>query len=409
MPAGYAILRAVNDVPPQFPGKSPLRSFLCIAAYGMMLMLGILILSSGLGMAVTGWKLYGWLLRGEPEFAEHWNESQKRAFTSLEQAIRYDNSCFTDYTSLFRGSDMDEDADYKSLSWAVKRDTHTMPHAKKADDSLRELVKLSREEAAKHPSLQTLAFAAAEMGQWAAMQILVELGMPASTKNEHDETLLSVVLSNMTSRPQAEVFEVAEWLLAHGAEITPGVALYESVALANDGQEEATLEWLLAHGLTLDIWKNGEQTFLPLEVCMQNSVALPVFERLVKEGRLKVNERRGSATYLQRAAMNEQLQAVELLLKLGADVSAVSESPAATLEKYTPVDILLYHLSEHIQGSEAEKTLSALRLLLQHGAVPGEVLPELDKWEDKALQQQVEALLREFGFSLPSSTPSSST
>ena len=142
---------------------------------------------------------------------------------------------------------------------------------------------------------------------------------------------------------------------------------------------------------------------------MQNSVALPVFERLVKEGRLNVNERRGSATYLQRAAMNEQLQAVELLLKLGADVSAVSESPAATLEKYTPVDILLYHLSEHIQGSDAEKTLSALRILLQHGAVPGEVLPELDKWEDEALQQQVEALLREFGFSLPSSTPSSST
>ena len=407
MPARYAIVRAVNDVPPQFPGKSPLRSFLCIAAYGMMLMLGILILGSGLGMAVTGWQLYGWLLRGEPEFAEHWNESQKSAFISLEQAIRYDNSCFTDYTSLFRGTD--EDADYKSLSWAVKRDTHTMPHAKKADDGLRELVKLSREEAAKHPSLQTLAFAAAEMGQWAAMQILVDLGLPASTKNAQEETLLSVVLSNMTSRPQAEVFEVAEWLLAHGAEITPGVALYESVALANEGQEEATLEWLLAHGLTLDIWKNGEQTFLPLEVCMQNSVALPAFERLVKEGRLNVNERRGSATYLQRAAMNEQLQAVELLLKLGADVSAVSESPAATLEKYTPVDILLYHLSEHIQGSDAEKTLSALRLLLQHGAVPGEVLPELDKWEDKALQQQVEALLREFGFSLPSSIPSSST
>ena len=100
MPAGYAIVRAVNDVPPVFRGKSPLRSFLCIAAYGMMLMLGILILSSGLGMAVTGWQLYGWLLRGEPEFAEHWNESQKSAFTSLEHAIRYDNSCFTDYTSL---------------------------------------------------------------------------------------------------------------------------------------------------------------------------------------------------------------------------------------------------------------------------------------------------------------------
>ncbi len=393
----------MNALPPQLRATTPLRTFLCVAGYSMMLMVGVLILSSWLSMAVNACQLYGWLLRSEPEYAPHWSAEQRKALAALEHAIRFDNECFADYSAMYRDvvAGSKDEPDSGSLQWALERDRHTMPHARLADDKLRSLVQLPAEKVGGAPALSELAFASAEMGQWDAMQVLVDKGLDVNAKNPGDDTLLSTVLSNMKSRPQAEVFAAAEWLLARGAEVKPCCALENAVSLADD--ECATLEWLLAHGLQPELWEFADSCFLPLDICAQGSVALPVFERLAKEGVLNVNDSRASATYLQRAALHVQPQAIALLLQLGADSALVSESPATTAEKLAPADILLLGLSESTDAEESSEALEALRLLLQHGAKPGKLLPELDasSWANAEVQQKVSELLREFGFSLP--------
>jgi len=379
----------------------PLRTFLCIAAYGMMFTYTLLLLVMALLHAINVWGNYGWLLRGELVFAPHWSAPQRAAMQQLEHAVRFDNDTFTDIQGLYC-DELGNALDPESFAGAMRRDSYTMPHARKADDALRNFV-LAPEESAgrllkeKDSDLQALVFASAEMAQWAAMQLFVEKGFPVNQALPSGYTLLSNVLSNMQSRPTAEVLAQADWLRSKGAEVRADCALWESVALADD--ESATLEWLLQHGMPLELWQNaGKHLCLPLDVCVTHGVALPIFERLSKEEKLNVNDTRAHATYLQLAAENQELKAMQCLLALGAKPDLLPAAPDSDDYKLTPLALLLQSLAVYESPDEAEEALAGVRLLLQHGASSQ---PLHDDWACPQLHEAVLNLLEEFGHPIP--------
>lgn len=381
--------------------RGPLRTFLCIAAYGMMFTYTMLFLVMASLLAVNVWGNYGWLLRGDLVFAPHWTAPQREAWQQLEHAIRFDNDTFTDIQGLYN-DDLVNAVDSGSFAGAMRRDTHTMPHARKADDALRNFVQAPEESTGrllseKDSDLQALVFASAEMAQWPAMRFFVEKGFPVNHALDSGYTLLSNVLSNMQSRPTAEVLAQADWLRSKGAEVRAASALWEAVALSDD--EVATLEWLLQHGMPIELWQNeGKHLCLPLEVCVTHGVALPVFERLSKEEKLNVNDTRAHATYLQLASENEELKAMQCLLALGAKPDLLPAAPDSDDYKLTPLALLLQSLAAYESTEEAEEALAGVRLLLQHGASPQ---PLHDNWACPQLHEAVLKLLEEFGHPIP--------
>lgn len=391
----------MNESLYQYREQSPLRTFLSIAGYGMMFTYSLLFLGVLIVLMVKGWSNYGWLLRGDMNFAPHWEAPQRAAMQQLEHAVRCDNSIFTDVQGLF-AEELESDDEDGTLGAALRRDAYTMPYSRKADDALREFVQTSPDKARqlllqKNSDLHALVYASSEMAQWPAMRFFVEMGFPVNQTTADGETLLTSVLSNMQSRPTAEVLEQADWLRSKGAEVRADSATWDSIDLADDA--EATLEWLLQQGLSLELWKDKYRgVSLPLDVCVSHGVALSVFERLVKEGKLNVNDTRAHATYLQLATDAVRVEAVRCLLALGAQPDLLPGECASDDYKAAPLPALLSSLSLYESAEEAEGALAVVRLLLQHGASP-RPLPE--DWKCPQVHEAVLKLLEEFGHPIP--------
>ncbi len=368
------------------------RLFMNISAFAMMFMMVCIAFLSMVGMFVTGWALYGWLLRGDMKYAEHWSAEERRALNAFESALRFDNNTLTELGEMYEhwveaGEKVPAE---NSFAWAMRRDICTLPHAKKWNTMLREFVAAPAdvtENRLKEETVYSLPHIAAEMGHWEAMKVFVARGYQVNKATKLGNTLLSVVLCNMSSLPQEEIFAVAEWLVSQGAEVKADVMLYEAVSAADD--EGATLEWLLEHGMPLEICSQGERTWLPVEQCVSDNVAMDVFVRLVNEGRINVNDTRSSATYLQLAAVSGDLEVVEQLLALGADTELLAEHGTGK----TAVAQLLDMLAIQETVANGDEELQKLRLLLKHKAQP-QPLP--DKWVCQALKDKTEALLLEF-------------
>lgn len=379
---------------------APWRVFLNVAAYTMMFMFATVILLMACVMLFDGISTYGWLLRGEMRYAPHWQESDKLAMNAFAYAIRFDNDKYTVESDMYNAwlENGQEEPPTDTMDWVLMRDKHTLPHARRAADSLREWVQSDAATAAlilrDSETPCTLPHDAAEMGQWAAMRVFVEKGFPVNQTDADGYSLLSLVLSNMESKPQQEVFSEAEWLLSKGAEVKVDLKLYEAVILADDGA--ATLEWLLAHGLPLDVCRKNKHSWLPLEQCVEEDVAMPVFERLVKEGRININDQRSSMTYLQLAAMAGKLSVLKMLLSLGAEVDLLPASEAQYApEKRTPLALVLDMLAIQEAEEHGKEELQKLRLLFEHKAAPA---PLPADWQCDALKQKTQEIFREFGY-----------
>lgn len=352
----------------------------------MMFMYTLLLVSAGVALLLKAVPLYGWLCRCEMTYAAHWNEREKVALNAFEYALRFDKrplSTWCDYDEI--GDNVEPD----TLSGMIAIDVFTTPKVRQYNDSLRALLLQPVEDfesaIAQKASLPCLA---AEMGQLAAMQVFVERGASPTSKNEHGESLLALVLQNWKGLPTENVLAMGDWLLSHGADLHDCKELLSSAILADDS--EATLEWLLARGLPI----NSEE--LPLLECVVSGSALSVFERLAKEGRINVNARGGEYTYLQQAVFGwADVKSIETLLKLGAQPDLLPEKKNKDgSNQQTPLQIVLKQLAEKESVEYTQHLFDVLQLLLAHGAAP-QLLPP--RWACPELLEQTRRTYQEIG------------
>ena len=73
-----------------------------ISAFAMMFMMTCIIFASAAGLFVTGWAMYGWLLRGEVKYAEHWSAEERSALNAFDSALKFDNNTLTNLGEMYQ-------------------------------------------------------------------------------------------------------------------------------------------------------------------------------------------------------------------------------------------------------------------------------------------------------------------
>ncbi len=229
-----------------------------------------------------------------------------------------------------------------------------------------------------------------------------------------NSSLLMHVLKSGTYKKE-ELFELADWLVqqpGEGLHRAPGMML----AICSLPDAADAMEWALERGFVkTEFFYTSEGT--PINPGAQIYNHKSIFFRLLDEGRINLNEARGTATVLQVAAMEYPLKSTEGVRKLllaGADPNLIPTAADTEQLKQTPLQIVLKSLSRSdVKTFERhkEKQLELAELLIQHGAnSPEYPLPRTPNSglytvsEDNAafiqrLREQMETLYRRYGIS----------
>lgn len=380
--------------------------FLCSAAYAIMLMYALLFLCSGVGVCAIGWNMYGCLLRGEMEYAQGWSDSDRKALSDFEVALRQDYKMLASFSDILRKYDIDNIPPSDSVLYTFAEDKSGLSRMRRINDDLRAMVSQAPGNIKPTPRM---AHAAAEMGHLAALVTFIKQGADVnSILPDDDATLLARVLTNYGNRPEEYVFTTAEWLVYKGAVVKQSDAIQTAIICSDN--PNASLSWLLAHGLETSLWKwNDEIRRLPLDSCVATGMALDEIEKLVKSGAIDINSRKGHLTYLQDAVSSGASEkAIRFLFRMGARPDEVPEPmPEDTPEdrEYSsrpPLVMLLDIVSQTVPEADdcsADEQLNALRLLLEHGATPQ---PFPSEWASPEIRKAAEEIYKKAGYS-PSS------
>lgn len=210
-----------------------------------------------------------------------------------------------------------------------------------------------------------------------------------------------------------ELYELADWLVqqpGEGLHRAPGMML----AICSLPDAADAMEWALERGFVkTEFFYTSEGT--PINPGAQIYNHKSIFFRLLDEGRINLNEARGTATVLQVAAMEYPLKSTEdarKLLLAGADPNLIPTAADTEQLKQTPLQIVLKNLSlqdDQTLEQHTKKQLELAELLIQHGAnSPEYPLPKVPTSgqfaasEDNAafiqrLREQMETLYRRYG------------
>lgn len=399
----------MSNVGTGFRELSPLRVMLCVSAYVMMSMYAFLWFVAGGGMFVTLQERYGWLLRGNVSYSSDWTEQQIVSVESFRKALPYKSNDI-----YYAFIDIDEEPDRNSWSGAWFMDEKSTFIAAEVDSQIRlmaegQSVKLPFEVAYGSP-----AHVAAALGFPDVVRALVEHDSDmVQRKDQQGYTLISRVLSSLETCDHRQVFELSEWLLKQGATMEQAISNADiMLRISRAKADNEIMEWLLTHNISLTPWQSGGLRGLPLDIFVKEGWGLDVFERLVKDGQIDVNDRRANWTYLQFVQMDyPQPEITERLLKLGANPNLLPEPYSVTDEdgeEYGSIDrsalaLVLEHYAMEEEGdSEISKSsLATLKLLLSYGATPQ---PFPDVWLNEENRQEAEAVYRDFGHSINNTT-----
>ena len=377
---------------------SPFRVMLCVTAYAMMSMYVMLFVIYGVGGVVTLYERYGWLLNGDVAYSAQWSSEQKKAIEKFRKNLpREARVVYLSFHDAEQLPDDDSQIDELSLPYVAAIDNHVRLIAEGKSDLPTSAVYGSP------------AHVAAYMGHLDAVKALVEQDATMiHMKDSQGNPLLARVLSAVSTCEAAQVFELAEWLLAKGATLEQALSYDIMLSMVWSEEDTAILEWLVAHDVSLEPWKSGVLRGLPFDVFIQRGRGLSVIERLMKEGKIDVNDRRANWTYLQLLQTGTPRPDVtEWLLKMGAKPDLLPEpysETAADGEAYgsveeTPLALVLEFLSEEEKADSegVSSALSTIRLLLQYGATP-QAFPA--EWENDENRQSAEKVYREFGHAI---------
>ncbi|MBR2126234.1 MAG: hypothetical protein IJ943_05835 [Akkermansia sp.] len=379
---------------------SPWRVMLCVCAYSMMAMYSLFFLLGMGSYSVKMAKQYAWLLRGEIEYADDWTPAQRVAVERFVTALKTNNDLLLFYVP--QGGWEGEIPEYGGWDYAAYTDELLMPLAADIEAAVRKAVqggKLQRE------SYGSLAHVAADMWCLDAARAFIEHDSSVlKYETDSGEDLLSLTLSNHSVESQQEVFEMADWLMEQGVPLRHSTAMLHSI-LASDSPS-ALMEWLLAKGLPLEPRRAKYHRGIPFDHCVSDNQGVDVFTRLVREGKIDINDRRGRGTYLQLVVEDcADAALVEQLLKLGAQPDLLPEPYSIKAEEggeythldETPVAIVLRRFAQLDPEETDEGTAdyrAVLCLLFRYGAAP-QPLPA--KWAHDDNRRMVEDVYREFG------------
>ena len=387
----------------------PWRVMLCVTAYSMMSMYLLLWLCAVVGIGTFLWQSYGWLLREqELTYSEGWTTEQKAALDRFAVQLRTETRLLFDYNDFMSYSE--------GMMSELRYEGSCMRKGSLLDEQLRLITACPAEQRGElfrqvDVINGNLAFYALDMGNFRAARALVEQGYPAVTqRNRYGETILGVLLSNMSSRPIDEVLEMADWLVARGSVPEHTAAFLGLCSMADD--LGATVDWLLANGMSITRDPENYKTLLrdegqprslpllPFEELMDHANGLAIIEKLAREGKIDINTDSAHLTYLQYELQTGiHVDRLSRLLEMGADPNLVPSSVASDQNRsdsqlVPPLAYLLLRLSEHEDDTDdySKSLLDCVRLLLRHGAA-AQPLPA--EWQSSHLRQQVESLYRE--------------
>ncbi len=392
---------------------SPWRVMLCVCAYSMMAMYTLLVMLGAGKLCVNYAQRYGWYLRDKMEFSQDWTPDQRAGVELFAYSLRYNNHLLLYYSESTESAT--EPPEYGTWAYAAWEDEQIMPFAAEIDAKLRETVLGAPLQKAEYGSLAHLA---ADMNCLPAARALVEHN-PDVLKyhTECGNDLLSLTLSNYSPESREQVLSMAEWLLEQGLTLRHSTAMLR--AMLSSGESDDVMEWLLSKGLPLEPRCEKYHRGIPFDFCVSEGQGVDILTRLVSEGKIDINDRRGRGTYLQLVVEGcADAALVERLLQLGAQPDLLPEPYSIEVDgggvctelSETPVAIALRRLS--LREPEAEEAETAdevsadyigiLRLLFRNGAAP-QPLPS--HWEHLDNRRAVEDLYREFGYSLTTQTP----
>lgn len=390
----------MNQQYPEAEPMSPWRTMFCVSAYAMMSMFALLILLSGVHMVCKMTNLYGWLLRGEVSYNEDWSAEQRSAIDDFVNSLKIENSYLLEYTDYY---DPPEPGTWKYAAW---KDAKVMPVAADIDKKVREaaLGMIPQQD-----DNGSVAHVAAEIGYYAAVHAFAEhYPQLIQYKNKAGDDLLILTLQGMPTSQREEAFAVADYLVEQGLKPVNTVAMQYAIMTAEKPAD--ILEWLLKKGFPLEPYNENGVRGLPLDYCIAHNHCTDIFVELVNQGKINVNDTRGKATYLQRAATAAKVEVVELLLKLGANPDLLPEPYFESDENcslaQTPVELVLSYYNTSSDEEVCERYLATLRILFQYNARP-QPLPA--KWENEDKLRAVEAIYRDFGHELTTLPSNSAT
>ena len=377
---------------------SPLRVMLCVSAYAMMSMYVVLFAVLGVGGLIKLNEKYGWLLRSDVAYCDSWKPEQRKMIEDFRKELPKQANFI--YLTFSNAEDLpDDDSLIAKLS---------MDYVEAIDKHVR-LIAEGKSELPASVAYGSPAHVAAYMGHLDAVKALVEhdAGM-IHLKDSQGNTLLARVLTAFASCESAQVFELAEWLLAKGAALDQALSYEILLSMSWSEEDTAIMEWLLAHDVSLEPWKSGILRGLPFDMFIQRGRGVSVIERLIKEGKIDVNDRRANWTYLQIVQTGTPRPDItEWLLKMGAKPDLLPEpysETAADGDSYgsveeTPLAMVLEFLSEEEKAysDDANSALATIRILLQYGAAPQ---PFPAEWENEDNRLTAEKIYREFGHSV---------
>lgn len=377
----------------------PWRVMLCVSAYAMMAMLTLMVLVGGVRLGVKYAEQYGWLLRGEVVYAEDWTSEQREAVDEfIDNLSSGKNSLLLPYAGEeFWYGDWSE---LGAWSYAARKDELVMPLVAEIDATVRRAVQGT-------PPTQTdygsVAHVAADMNCFAAARAFIERYPEVLRyKTSTGEDLLTLTLSNHSEDTSQEVLAMGEWLMEQG--LAPEHSAAMLCAIQTSDLPAELMEWLIAKGLPLDARRETWHRGIPFDGCVEENMGVDVFARLVNEGKIDINDRRGRGTYLQLAVEGcGDVALVERLLKLGAQPDLLPEPYCIKADdgeythiSETPVAIALRCYARQDPESEDEESADyheILRLLFRYGAAP-QPLPA--EWVHEDNRRAAEEVYREF-------------
>lgn len=391
----------MNNVGTGSSGLSSLRVMLCVTSYAMMSMYVMLFIIMGVGGLIKLHERYGWLLNDAVTYSAAWTPEQQKAIEEFRKNLPQEAKLI--YVAFLNAEQLPDDA-------SLLDDVHSMKFAEAIDRRIRTIVSGSSESSELPSSAYgSPAHVAAYMGHLEAVKALVEHDdTMIQMKDAQGNTLLARVLTALARHESARVFELAEWLLSKGATLDHALTYDSMLKMAWSEEDTAILEWLLAHDVSPEPWKCGVLRGLPFDMFIKQGRGLTVIERLIKEGKIDVNDRRANWTYLQLLQTGTpRADVTEWLLKMGAKPDLLPEGyseTAADGEEYgsveqTPLALALESFSE-LEESDSEVAVSALstiRILLQYGATPQ---PFPAEWENEGNRLSAEKVYQEFGHSI---------
>ncbi len=200
-----------------------------------------------------------------------------------------------------------------------------------------------------------------------------DLENSADLKYVNSSLLMHVLKSGKYKKE--ELYELADWLVqqpGEGLHRAPGMLL----AICSLPHAADAMEWALERGFVkTEFFYTSEGSPINPGAQIYNHKA--IFFRLLDEGKINLNESRGTTTVLQVAAMEYPLKSTEdahKLLLAGAEPNLI---PAAATEQFkqTPLQIVLKNLclrDDQSLEQHTKKQLELAELLIQHGAISPE-------------------------------------